>query len=108
MTLELIGPQHDDYLIQRSMGLHDHWQGSHAVSLRILMVGAIDRSAIEPFFDNFILWPQSCQDTGPALGMTTGIKGIEAPKQRIRMLVAYFPLAVLTLPVHSVIPPLRM
>lgn len=43
------------------------------------MVGAIDRSAIEPFFDNFILWPQSCQDTGPALGVTTGIKGIEAP-----------------------------
>lgn len=43
------------------------------------MVGAIDRSAIEPFFDNFILWPQSCQDTGPALGVTTGIKGIETP-----------------------------
>ena len=43
------------------------------------MVGAINRSAIEPFFDNFILWPQSCQDTGPTLGMATGIKGVEAP-----------------------------
>ena len=43
------------------------------------MVGAIDRSAIEAFFNNFILRPQSCQDTGPALGVTTGIKGIEAP-----------------------------
>ena len=43
------------------------------------MVRAIDRSAIEAFFDYFILWPQSCQDTGPALGVTTGIKGIEAP-----------------------------
>lgn len=43
------------------------------------MVGAIDCSAIEPFFDNFILWPQSCQDTGPTLGMATGIKGVEAP-----------------------------
>ena len=43
------------------------------------MVGTIDRSAIKSFFDNFILWPQSRQDTGPALGMATGIKGIEAP-----------------------------
>lgn len=43
------------------------------------MVGTIDRSAIKSFFDNFILWPQSCQDTGPALRMATGIKGVEAP-----------------------------
>ena len=43
------------------------------------MVGAIDRSAIEPFFDNFVLRPQSCQDTGPTLGMATGIKWVEAP-----------------------------
>ena len=43
------------------------------------MVGTIARSAIKAFFDNFILWPQSRQDTGPALGMATGIKGIETP-----------------------------